>query len=64
MSGLSESFPICTSTSVINQMCNNRWQVLTDARLDKNASLTGGELAGTIENQGLNDLQQKALTSP
>ncbi|MBE9562321.1 MAG: hypothetical protein IMF12_05610, partial [Proteobacteria bacterium] len=43
----------CSSNNSINRVCSNNWQVLTDVILGENASISGGELAGTIDNKGL-----------
>ncbi|MDM8566988.1 choice-of-anchor D domain-containing protein [Candidatus Halobeggiatoa sp. HSG11] len=43
----------CSSNDTINRVCSNNWQVLTDVILGENASISGGELAGNIDNQGL-----------
>ncbi|EDN67742.1 hypothetical protein BGP_3095 [Beggiatoa sp. PS] len=43
----------CPTTGKIDKVCRNQTQVITDTILDKQASIAGGELAGTIENQGL-----------
>ncbi|MDY6992200.1 MAG: leucine-rich repeat domain-containing protein, partial [Pseudomonadota bacterium] len=43
----------CPQTQQINYFCDNHEQTLTDIALGNNASIAGGHLAGTIENQGL-----------
>jgi len=43
----------CPTTGSINQVCRNDGQILTDANLGTAASIAGGQLAGTINNQGL-----------
>ncbi|BAP57192.1 glucosyltransferase-I precursor [Thioploca ingrica] len=48
------SLNTCPSTfgAIIDWMCLNHGQVLTDATLESNAKVAGGQLAGTIDNQG------------
>ena len=43
----------CSSNITINRVCSNNWQVLTGVTLGENSSVSGGELAGNIENKGL-----------
>jgi hypothetical protein len=42
----------CPPTGVINFLCNNHRQILTDATLGSRAIVSGGELGGLIDNQG------------
>ncbi|NJO18306.1 MAG: hypothetical protein HC877_22010 [Thioploca sp.] len=44
----------CSSTpgAIIDWMCLNHGQILTDATLESNAKVAGGQLAGLIDNQG------------
>ncbi len=51
-SGSTSGIPTCPTTGVIKGMCSNRGQVLTDTTIGPKASIAGGELAGTINNQG------------
>jgi len=44
--------PLCPPTGIINFLCNNHGQVITDAILGVSAIVSGGELAGTIDSQG------------
>jgi len=44
---------LCPDTGSISRMCSNRGRVITDAKLDSNASVSGGSFAGSIENQGM-----------
>lgn len=43
---------VCPPTGVIDQLCDNRGRVITDVILTTRAIVSGGELAGTIDNQG------------
>jgi hypothetical protein len=43
----------CPITGWIDEMCNNHGQRMTDATLGPNANIAGGQLAGTINSQGL-----------
>jgi len=43
----------CPPTGLIDWPCKNHEQVLTDATLGNQVSIAGGELAGTITNQGM-----------
>ena len=43
----------CPSTGLINKPCKNHGQVLTDATLETQASITRGKVAGNIINNGL-----------
>ncbi len=44
---------LCPDTGSISRMCSNRGRVITDAKLDSNASISGGSFAGSIDNQGM-----------
>jgi len=46
------SIDTCPLTGVINFLCNNHGQVITDATLGTRAIVSGGELRGLINNQG------------
>jgi hypothetical protein len=43
---------MCPNSGQISRMCSNRG-VITDAKLDSNASVSGGRFAGSIDNQGM-----------
>ena len=45
--------PDCPLTGVIDRLCKNYGQVITDATLTIRASVAGGEVAGLINNNGL-----------
>ena len=42
-----------TSDGIIDWACINKEQILTDVIFESNAKVSGGQLAGTIDNQGL-----------
>jgi hypothetical protein len=42
----------CPSTGVIDSTCNNQGGVITDATVTPSANLAGGQLAGSIQNEG------------
>jgi len=44
---------LCPDTGSISRMCSNRGRVITDAKLDSNASISGGSFAGSIDNEGM-----------
>ena len=46
------TIPNCPTTGVISEICKNHGQVITDASVEKGASMAGGILAGTVNNQG------------
>jgi Leucine-rich repeat (LRR) protein len=52
-SGTAPDIRICPATGIIEGMCSNKGQVMTDATLESNANIARGELAGTINNQGI-----------
>jgi Leucine-rich repeat (LRR) protein len=47
------TIPTCPSTGIIQWMCSNHGQIITDTTLEPRATLAGGKLAGTIKNQGI-----------
>jgi hypothetical protein len=43
----------CPSSGIINRLCKNHTQVLTDVTLDVNANVSGGTFAGQVQNKGI-----------
>jgi len=43
----------CPSTGIINRLCSNRGNVITDSTVESGAGVSGGSIDGTINNNGM-----------